>query len=360
MEWSMAANVGMFGYGGGGSLLQLLQYVIFGNEMPGTGPGPAQRGMRPCKKLYEYETFEELQTELEAQIKNSLASSSRQAILAAAVLEAEWPCLSASVMMEGCLESGKDVTWGGAKYNGHGVMFNGIATVGDSLYAIKKLCFDDKTVSLRELYDAVKADWEGHELLRQKILNEVTFYGNDNKDADDMVAWITGLYADYQNALAAPHNGQMNSGILDLNWRMGGVRTWATPDGRKMGEPLSPSADPRAVNVKNGPLAYVKSVAKLPWYKMRCGGAINLRLDASSVRSEESTSKVRDLIESYFAQGGIQFHFTVADTAVMRAAQKEPEKYQDLIVRIAGFSAYFTHLPFDDQNNYIERYEISV
>jgi formate C-acetyltransferase len=121
--------------------------------------------------------------------------------------------------------------------------------------------------------------------------------------------------------------------------------TYATPDGRKTGDALSPPGDPYPAAVKNGPLAYVKSVAKIPWNKMRCGGAINLRLDANSVRSEDSTAKVRELIQSFFAMGGIQFPFTVADTAVMRAAQKNPQDYQDLIVRIAGFSAYFTHLP---------------
>ena len=85
-----------------------------------------------------------------------------------------------------------------------------------------------------------------------------------------------------------------------------------------------------------------------------------MRLDANSVRSEDARSKIRKLIKSYFEMGGIQFHFTVADTEVLRAAQKNPQDYQDLIVRIAGFSAYFTHLPFDVQENYITRYEIGL
>jgi formate C-acetyltransferase len=235
-----------------------------------------------------------------------------------------------------------------------------VATTADSLYAIKKFCFDDKIVSTRELYDALCANWEGHELLRQRIRNEITFYGNDDDEADSMVEWITNLWADYYNTRPAPHNGYTNAGALDLYWVDGGKRTWATPDGRRTGDALSPSSDPRQDAVKNGPLSYVKSVSKMPWYKLRCGGAINLRFNANSVRGEETTSKVRALIQSYFDMGGLQFHFTVADTGVMRAAQKNPQDYQDLIVRIAGFSAYFTHLSLDDQENYISRYELSV
>ena len=353
-EWSMAANCGMFG--GGSGLLNLLTYTIHGNENPMTG----DKGMLPCKKLYEYESFEELLVEFERQIKHSLDFGARLAHFSALVFETAWPILSASVMTEGCVESGRDVSCGGAIYNGHGAMFNAVGTVTDSLLAIKKFCFDDKIVSKREFYDAVLNNWEGQELLRQRVINETPFYGNDNDESDAMATWITGLWAEYSNSRPAPNNGYVNTGILDLYWVGAGKRTWATPDGRKTGETLSPSADPKPDAVKNGPLAYVNSVAKLRWDLMRCGGAINLRFDANSVRGDESTSKVRDLIASYFEMGGLQFHFTVADTSIMRAAQKNPQDYQDLIVRIAGFSAYFTHLPFDDQENYIARYEIQV
>ncbi|MDR2531191.1 MAG: hypothetical protein LBC65_06590 [Oscillospiraceae bacterium] len=341
-EWSMAANCGSFG--GGAGLLNIVQNCINGT----------------FKKLEDYETFDELKTEIESHITSSLAYANRLSHYAAYVFETAWPVLSASVMTEGCVESGKDVSWGGAKYNGMGSMFNTVGTVTDSLAVIKKLCFDDKSVSKREFMDAVAANWEGHELLRQRILHEVPLYGNDVDEPDEIMSWITGFWADTYNNLPGVNNGTQNCGVLDLYWTGAGKRTPATPDGRKTGDPLSPSADPYPGSVKNGPLNYVKSVAKLPWNKMRCGGAINLRFDANSVRGEETTLKVRELIESYFAMGGIQFHFTVADTTIMREAQKKPQEYQDLIVRIAGFSAYFTHLPHDDQENYIARYELAV
>jgi len=354
-EWSMSANCGGFG-GSNGGLIQILTYCIFGNKNPLTNT----EGMLPCKKLYEYDSFEEFKAEYERQVKFSLDYGSRMQLFASFIFETAWPCISASLMLDGCMESGKDVTWGGAKYTGHGMMMNAVGTVADSMMTIKKCCFDDKTITTRELYDALITNWEGKEMLRQKILNEISFFGNDNDEVDDIAVWLYDLFAEYNNNLPAPHNGKLNTGALDLYWVAGGKRTWATPDGRKTGDTLSPSSDPRQDVVKNGPLSYVKSVSKLPWEKIRCGGAINLRLDANSVRNEESTAKVRSLIESYFAMGGIQFHFTVADTEIMRAAQKNPQDYQDLIVRIAGFSAYFTHLPFDDQENYIQRFEIAV
>jgi len=353
-EWSLPSNCGAFG--GGFSMLGLLNNIIHG----GVDPMSGMPGQLTCKKLYEYETFDELKAEYERQIKHAVDTMVRQNQYSAFVFEAEWPILSASIMMDGCIESGKDVTWGGAKYNGHGFFINAIGTIADSLIVIKKLCFDDKVVTTRELYDAVCANWEGHELLRQKIMNETPFYGNDLDEPDELVKWFTNYYADYFSQQPAPHNGTLNPGSLDLFWVAGGKRFWATPDGRKAGEPLSHSSDPNQSAVKNGPLAYVKSVAKMPWEKMRFGGAINLRLDANSVSSDDAESKVRQLIETYFNLGGIQFHFTVADTSVMRAAQKNPQDYQDLVVRIAGFSAYFTHLPHEVQDNYIERYEIGV
>ncbi len=353
-EWSMAANCGSFG--AGSSLMNVLQYVIHGNKDPMSG----REGELPCKKLYEYESFEELQAEFERQCRHYIDEMARMYHFAALVFDTAWPVLSASMMTEGCLEKGKDVTWGGATYNGMGSMISAIATVGDSLYTIKKLCFEDKTVTTRELYDAICANWEGHELLRQRILNSLTHYGNDDEGPDSIVRWFTNLWVDYFNSRPGVNCGTNNCGALDLYWVMGGMFQWATPDGRKTGEALSISSDPRQDCVKNGPLAYVKSVSKMPWQKLRCGGAINVRFDANSVRGDDAVAKVRDLISTYFRLGGIQFHFTVADTAVMRAAQKHPEDYQDLIVRIAGFSAYFTHMSFADQENYIQRFELGV
>ena len=353
-EWPF---VGSAGHWGGFGLVPILNMCIYGNVNPMTGV----EGWVPCKKLYEYESFEELLKEFEHQVKYYLDYETKIYQLNALVFNQEFPCVSASLMTEGCVESGKDVTWGGAKYYAMGAMTRHIANCADSLMVIKKLCFEDKTVSTRKLYDALCANWEGYEELRQYILNKVDFYGNDIKEVDDLARWSSSLWLDYFNTRCCPYDGCMNGGANDLAFVLVGKNTAATPDGRKAGEPLAGPNDPRQAVVKNGPLSYLKSVATLEFDKFRCGGAINLRFDANSVRGEEATAKVRDLIETYFYEmGGMQLHFTVADTAVLRAAQENPQDYQDLIVRIAGFSAYFTHLPFEDQEDYISRCELSV
>lgn len=352
-EWPF---VGSAGHWGGFGLTTILNMCVYGNVNPMTGV----EGWVPCKKLYEYESFEELQAEFEHQVKYYLDYMAKIYQLNALVFNQEFPCLSASVMTEGCVESGKDVTWGGAKYYAMGAMTRQIANCADSLYVIKKFCFDDKVVSTREMYDALQANWVGYEKLRQKILNQVSFYGNDNDEVDQLARWSVSTWLDYFNTRCCPFDGAMNGGANDLAFVLVGKNTAATPDGRKSGDPLAGPNDPRQAMVKNGPLAYVKSVSKLPFDKFRCGGSINIRFDANSVKGEDATEKIRDLIESFFEMGGLQFHFTVADTAVLREAQKKPQDYQDLIVRIAGFSAYFTHLPFEDQEDYINRCELTV
>jgi pyruvate-formate lyase len=352
-EWPF---VGSAGHWGGFGLIPILNMVIYGNVNLTTGV----EGWVPCKKLYEYESFEELQAEFKHQVQYYLDYEAKIYQLNALVFNQAFPCLSASVMTEGCLESGKDVTWGGAKYYAMGAMTRHIAECADSLMVIKKLCFEDKTVALKELYDALCANWVGYEKLRQNIINSVTFYGNDNEEVDDLARWSSGLWLDYYNSRCCPFDGVMNGGVNDLAFVLVGKGTAASPDGRRAGESLSQPNDPRQSVVMNGPLSYIKSVARLPFDKFRCGGAINLRFDANSVLGDEATGKIRDLIESFFGMGGIQFHFTVADTAILHAAQIKPQDYQDLIVRIAGFSAYFTHLPFEDQVDYITRCELTI
>jgi formate C-acetyltransferase len=131
----------------------------------------------PCKKLYEYESFDEIKETFERQMKYCLDWTVSYASMYELAYSANFPCVLASALIDGCMESGKDATEGGAKYNRTGLTACGTANVADSFMAIKKLCFDEKTVSLRELYDALMANWEGYEPLRQTIINDVPHYG---------------------------------------------------------------------------------------------------------------------------------------------------------------------------------------
>jgi len=350
-EWPCCGSTGSFG---GVTLIGVLNLCIHGNKNPMTGDA----GWLPCKKLYEYESFEELKAEYERQVKFYVDFEQKIFQFFEVVYSEFFPCLSASVTVDGCIESGKDVTWGGAKYNSFGVMTNTIANTADSLMTIKKLCFDDKKVSLRELYDALCSNWEGYENLRQMIINEVPHYGNDDLEVDELARWCSDVYADSLMSYTGPRGCAMAAGSLTLTVNVTiGKNTCATPDGRRAGEPMADAISPRQGAVANGPVAYVKSAARLSHYKYGNGNQLNIRFDPRSVEGDEGTWKLRELIQAYFDLGGLQLQFNVVASEELRKAMKDPVSYKDLIVRIAGFSTYFVHMTPDVQEDFISRAE---
>ncbi|MBR5709092.1 MAG: hypothetical protein IKX41_06870 [Oscillospiraceae bacterium] len=313
-----------------------------------------------CKKLYEYESFDEFKAAFEAQMQNALDWSVSYSNTFELVYSHYFPCVVASSMMEGCLESGKDVTEGGAKHNRCGLTAIGTANVGDSLMTIKKLCFDDKTVSLRELYDALEADWEGYEDLRQTIINAVPHYGNDIDEVDDLASWALGKFADIMSKETGPR-GHYSGGTFTMTAHIySGATTAATPDGRKAGEPLADAISSRQGLDKNGPTAYIRSAAKLPQSTLTNGDQLNIRFSPKSVEGDEGALKLRQLISTYFMLGGMQVQFNVVSSDQLHEAQAKPTEYQDLVVRIAGFSTYFVSLDKKTQDDFITRTEQSV
>ena len=337
------------------NMMDVVQLVINGGVNPRSG-----KTALPCRKLYEYESFEEVKAAFETEMKYVLDWTVSYSNIFELVYSHYFPCVVASSMMEGCLESGKDVTEGGAKYNRTGLTACGTGNVGDSLMAIKKLCFDDKTVPLRTLYDALQADWEGYEDLRQTIINDVPHYGNDNDEVDDLAAWALGLFADIMAKETGPR-GYYSSGTFTMtaNVYMGAM-LGATPDGRKAGEPIADAISSRQGFDKNGPTAYLRSAAKLPHRKLTNGDQLNIKFTPTSVEGDEGALKLRQLIWTYFKLGGMQVQFNVVSTKALREAQKDPGKYKSLVVRIAGFSTYFVTLSERTQNDFIRRTEQSL
>ena len=351
-EWPACGNSGQE------SIWSLVGAVVFAIN-GGVNPKNGTTG-RPCKKLYEYNNFGEFMAEVKAQAEYYLDWEVTICNFYEQMYSENFPCISASVMMDGCMESGKDATWGGCKYNSTGVTCIGIANVADSLMAIKKLVFDDKTVSARELYDALLANWEGYEHLRQVIINEVPHYGNDNAEVDELANWGMGVFAHHLRECEGPR-GKYCGGTFTMTAHLyyGGV-TPATPDGRGDGEPLADAISPRQGFDKNGPTAYLRSAAKLPQKDLFNGDQLNIRFSPTSVQGEEGTNKLRQLIQTYFDLDGMQVQFNVVSTEQLHKAQKNPDDYQNLVVRIAGFSAYFVELNRDMQDDFITRTEQSL
>ena len=337
------------------NMMDVVQLVINGGVNPRTG-----KTAIPCKKLYEYESFDEVKAAFETEMKYVLDWTVSYSNIFELVYSHYFPCIVASSMMEGCLESGKDVTEGGAKYNRTGLTACGTGNVGDSLMTIKKLCFDDKTVSLKTLYDALQANWEGYEELHQTVINEVPHYGNDNDDVDSLASWALELFADIM-AKETGHRGNYSGGTFTMtaNVYMGRM-LGATPDGRKAGEPIADAISSRQGFDKNGPTAYLRSAAKLPHRKLTNGDQLNIKFTPTSVEGDEGAMKLRQLISAYFKLGGMQVQFNVVSTKALREAQKDPEKYKSLVVRIAGFSTYFVTLNENTQNDFIKRTEQAI
>lgn len=337
------------------NMVNVVLITINGGVNPRTG-----KMAKPCKKLYEYESFEEFQEAFKEEMQYLLDWNMSYANTFEMVYSHYFPCIAASTLMEGCMEKGLDVTEGGAKYNRIGLTAIGTANVGDSLMAIKKLCFDDKTVSTRELYDALQNNWEGYEQLRQTIINEVPHYGNDNDEVDALASWALKLFADIMTNGEGPR-GNYSGGTFTMTAHIySGSVTPATPDGRKAGDPLADAISSRQGFDKNGPTAYLRSAAKLPHRALTNGDQLNIRFSPSSVEGDAGAEKLKQLIRAYFALGGMQVQFNVVSSEALHEAQDKPDEYQNLIVRIAGFSTYFVSLDKKTQDDFIMRTEQAI
>ena len=268
------------------------------------------------------------------------------------------PILSMSI--EGCMEKGKDVVDGGAKYNSYGGAAVGLATLADSLATIKYMVFDKKLISGKELLDAVLANWEGHEPLRQQILSEVPHFGNDDPYVDEEYKFVADLYTEVCGECYSERAKVYKAGLYGAADHVAqGYKTWATPDGRKDMEPIADAASPAQGRDKNGPTAVFRSALCFDHTGLQGGMALNMRMHPSVLSNDEGVSKLRDMTKVYFENGGLEVQYNIIDTDTLRKAQTHPDEYRHLVVRIAGYSAYFIELDRDLQDDIISRNEIS-
>lgn len=266
-----------------------------------------------------------------------------------------------SISMEGCMESGKDCTAGGCKYNSFGGTAPGMATVADSMTAIKYMVFDKKLCTARELYDAVMANWEGHDDLRQRVLHEVPHFGNNDPYADEQMKWIMDLYCELCEGVYSTRAKKYKPGLYGAADHVAqGYVTFATPDGRKTGEPLADAASPAQGRDKFGPTAVFNSCLCYDQSRFMDGIALNIKIHPTALSREDGVDRLRDVTKTYFENGGLEAQYNVVDSKVLRKAQENPEAYRDLVVRIAGYSAYFVEMNRDLQNDIISRTENGI
>jgi len=262
-----------------------------------------------------------------------------------------------SLLINDCIEKGKDYHDGGARYNTSYIQGVSLGTMTDALTSLKYNVFDRKYLTMKEMLQALKNNFDGYEPLRQRLVNKTPKYGNDDDYADDIMKSIFDAYYDVINGRPNTKGGYYRINLLPTTVHIYfGRVTGATPDGRRASEPLSEGVSPVQGADTHGPTAVIKSVAKMD--HARTGGTLlNQKFSPHLLADDEGINNLAHLIRSYFKLDGhhVQINVVTADT--LRAAQKNPEKYRDLIVRVAGYSDYFCYLNKDLQDEIISRTE---
>jgi formate C-acetyltransferase len=311
--------------------------------------------------LYEMETFEAVQDAYVRMTEYFVRWHFSMINLAYMNFRELMPLPVVSATMAGCMESGRDVLWGGAKYNSIGSSGVGCANVADMLTVIKYMVFDKKVLTAKELYDAFISNWKGCEPLRQRIRNEVPRYGNGDSYADDIARWAMDVFAEAFKKCACDRNCFGQAGIYPVSTNVvHGLRTGATPDGRKNHAPLADGISPMQGLDKNGPVAVLNSVARLNHRNYANGTLLNMKFHPKSVEGEIGNRKLKELIQAFFDMDGMHLQYNVVGSDTLRDAQSNPKEHENLVIRIAGFSAYFVELSAQLQDDLISRTDLMV
>ena len=267
------------------------------------------------------------------------------------------PCPFLSIIIDDCIKKGKNYNAGGARYNTRYLQGVGIGTLTDSLAAIKKHVFDDKRLTMDELLNILNKNFEGKEDIRQLFLNKTPKYGNDDDYADNIMKEAFNAYYEEVNGRPTVCGGSYRIDMLPTTCHVYfGEVTGATPDGRLAGLPQSEGISPVQGADRLGPTGVIKSAGKMDHLKTG-GTLLNQKFSPSVVGNEDSLEKWAKLVRSYFKMDGHHIQFNVVDAKTLKDAQKNPENYRDLIVRVAGYSDYFNDLGEALQNEIIARTE---
>lgn len=272
----------------------------------------------------------------------------------------EWrtvfPCSVTSLFINDCIKNAASYFEGGARYTVVSPHIGGAPDVGNSLYAIKKLVFDDKLVSFAELMEALRKNWEGYEFLRQTAINRYTYYGNDNDEGDLYTVKVLNDFADIVNALNGRCPMIFPAGVSTFGRQI----EWlpyreAVPFGYRKGDILSGNASPTPGTDISGATAIIKSYCKADHVKQASGSALDIKLLPSTVAGENGIDAICHLIKGFVDLGGFFMQLDVVDAEVLKRAQENPNEYKSLSVRVSGWNARFVTLSKEWQNMIIER-----
>ncbi|MCJ7807660.1 MAG: formate C-acetyltransferase/glycerol dehydratase family glycyl radical enzyme [Dehalococcoidia bacterium] len=305
-----------------------------------------------------FETFDEVMDAFRRQLEHNVKMAVDAVNIKDAIYQTEFPAPFVSATLTGCVESGRDATDGGARYNFGSITARGLGTTTDSLAAIKKLVFDDQVLTMSELVELLETNFEGKDELRHLLINRAPKYGNDDDYVDLIAKEIAELFCREVTEHQSIRGGHFRPSFYSYGTHvLDGQFLGATPDGRMAGEAISNGISPANAREKKGPTAVLNSAAKLEHTLISNGNSLNLRLLPSLVQDEAALGMVASLVKTYFHSGGMHLQFNVVSRETLVDAQKNPQDYRDLVVRVSGYSAFFTDLGKLIQDDIIARTE---
>lgn len=304
-----------------------------------------------------FENFEQLMEAFHKQLKHFIDIKIKGNLIIERIFGKYLPAPFLSVLIEGCIDSGKDYNNGGAKYNTSYIQGVGLGSICDILTALKYHLFDKKTFKWKEVMQALDSDFIGFEEMQHQLIYHTPKYGNDNDYADQQAVEVFNMFLKAIDGRPTARGGKFRINMLPTTSHVYfGSVIGASADGRKALQPLSEGISPFQGTDMQGPGSVIRSAAKID--HLRTGGTLlNQKFSPEFFENEESYSKLSSLIRSYFKMDGHHIQFNVVTAETLKKAKKEPEKYKDLIVRVAGYSDYFNDLGEDLQDEIIRRTE---
>lgn len=331
---------------------KMIEFVLHDGVDPATGK---QMGLKTGDPR-EFKNIEEFKDALKKQILHHYDLIRTGYNLMQSIHMNRYPVIFASMVTKGCVESGKSVQHGGAKYSTAGMYVTGPANLADCIVAVETCVFRDHDITMDELIHACDTNFEGQERLRQLLLNKPEKYGNNQPHVDAVYKEMVDFIAEHVQQWHDARGGYYAFGIDSQTMNIPhGQATGALPDGRKAGEPFCDASSPMMGRDLHGPTATVKSVASMVDEKLHEGALYNLRFDPKGVQGEKGLNIIEGVIKTYFDDGGQHIQINVVDNETLKKAQKNPENYKGLMVRVAGYMAYFTELDKSAQDTIIYR-----
>lgn len=307
----------------------------------------------------DFKTYEELFEAYKKQLHYMVDVKVRGNAIIERICAEHMPCPLMSSIVDDCIAKGKDYQRGGARYNTRYIQGVGIGTITDSLSAIKYNVYDNEKFSMDTLLKAMEANFEGYEAELNMVKNKTPKYGNDDDYADDIMKEVFNLYHGEVTGRPTVNGGEYRVDMLPTTCHVYfGEVMGASPNGRLAEKPVSEGISPEKGGDTNGPTAVIKSCAKMD-HLITGGTLLNQRFAPSVVQGEEGLDNMANLIRAYFNMDGHHIQFNVFDKNVLLAAQKNPDEYKDLIVRVAGYSDHFNNLSRALQDEIIGRTEQS-